>query len=148
MSAVLHIQLQVTLSERERMEEKTMIVFQVTFLVLPGNEAQAMKILFRHAEDATKEPGILVTRVYRSRTDPRRFSILHELTDAAALNHHRSSERYGGPIITHLYNLIDVDSLYMDTYELLTPQDGEEACVPQQESQEVYMHGKNTSGSH
>lgn len=98
-----------------------MIVFQVTFLVMPGNEAPALKILFRHAEDAAKEPGVLATRIYRSHTDPRRFSILHELADAAALNHHRTSEHYGGPIITHLYNLIDVDSLFMDTYELVVP---------------------------
>lgn len=113
-----------------------MIVFQVTFLVLPGNEPQAMKILFRHAEDAAKEPGVLATRVYRSHTDPRRFSILHELTDAAALKHHRSSERYGGPIITHLYNLIDVDSLYMDTYELLVPPIDDNASFSAQRSDE------------
>lgn len=113
-----------------------MIVFHVTFLVLPGNEAQAMKILFRHAEDAAREPGILATRVYQSRTDPRRFSILHELTDAAALNHHRSSERYGGPIITHLYNLIDVDSLFVDTYELLAPPINDDAGLSAQRSDE------------
>lgn len=98
-----------------------MIVFHVTFLVTPGNEAQAMKILLRHAEDAAREPGVLATHIYRSRTDPHRFSILHELADAAALDQHRISEHYGGPIMTHLYNLIELESLYVDAYELLVP---------------------------
>lgn len=96
-----------------------MMVFQATFLVIPGNEPQAIKILLKHAEDAAKEPGVLVTRIYRSRTEPRRFSIFHELDDAAAFEQHRASLQYGGPILTYLYNMIELESLLMDTYEIL-----------------------------
>lgn len=98
-----------------------MMVFQATFLVIPGNELQARQILLRHAEDAAKEPGVLVTRIYRSRTEPRRFSIFHELADPAAFEQHRASLQYGGPILTYLYSMIELDSLLMDTYEVLTP---------------------------
>lgn len=96
------------------------MIFQATFLVIPGNEPQVMKILFKHAEDAAKEPGVLLTRIYRSRSEPRRFSIFHELADLEAFKQHRTSLQYGGSIMTYLYSMIELDSLLMDTYELLT----------------------------
>ena len=100
-----------------------MIVFNSTFLVAPGYEEQAIKILLTHVEQAKKEPGVLVTRVYRSRTEPRRFFIYHELSDPAAFEQHRVSLHYGGPILTYLYSMLELDSLLIDTYELLGSDD-------------------------
>lgn len=114
-----------------------MMVFQATFLVIPGNEPQAIQILLRYAEDAAKEPGVLVTRIYRSRTEPRRFSIFHELADPAAFEQHRANVHYGGPILTYLYSMIELDSLLMDTYELLAPPaTGDAASLPNHEVDE------------
>lgn len=107
-----------------------MMVFQATFLVIPGNEPQARQILLRHAEDAAKEPGVLLTRIYRSRTEPRRFSIFHELADPAAFEQHRASLQYGGPILTYLYSMIELDSLLMDTYEFVAPLANSDAVSP------------------
>jgi hypothetical protein len=72
-------------------------------------------------EQAEKEPEVIITRVYRSRTEPRRFFIYHELTDQAAFDLHRATLHYGGHILTYLYGILEPESLLMDTYDLLTP---------------------------
>ncbi|HEU5384138.1 MAG TPA: antibiotic biosynthesis monooxygenase family protein [Ktedonobacteraceae bacterium] len=100
-----------------------MIVLNATFLVTAGCEEQASKILLAHVEQAKNEPGVLVTRVYRSRAEPRRFFIYHELTDPVAFEQHRTSLHYGGAILTDLYGLLEPESLLFDTYDLLTPDD-------------------------
>jgi quinol monooxygenase YgiN len=100
-----------------------MIVLNATFLVIAGYEDQAIKILLTHVEQAKKEPGVLVTRVYRSRTEPRRFFIYHELTDPAAFRQHRTSLHYGGAILTYLYGILEPESLLFDTYTQLAPDD-------------------------
>lgn len=96
-----------------------MMSFSATFLAYPGREQEVINILLDHVEQAKKEPGIIVTHVYRSRTDPRRFFIYHELTNQAAFNAHRATRHYGAHILTHLYGLFDPDSLDMDTYDPL-----------------------------
>jgi len=73
-----------------------MIVFNATFLVTPGQEKHAEKILLAHVEEAKEEPGVLATRVYHSRSEPRRFFIYHELSDPAAFEAHRANRLYGG----------------------------------------------------
>jgi quinol monooxygenase YgiN len=98
-----------------------MIVLNATFLVSPGYEKEAIKILLTHVEQAEKEPGVIVTRVYRSRTEPRRFFIYHELDSQAAFDLHRATLHYGGHILTYLYGMLEPESLLMDTYDLLTP---------------------------
>lgn len=98
-----------------------MIVLNATFLVSPGYEKKASRILLTHVEQAEKEPGVLVTRVYRSRTEPRRFFIYHELTDQAAFDLHRATLHYGGSILTYLYGMLEPESLLLDTYDLLIP---------------------------
>lgn len=98
-----------------------MFVFNATFLVTPGQEKKATKVLLEHVEEAKKEPGVLVTRVYRSRTDPRRFFLSHEMNDQVAFDQHRASLPSGGPILTSLYGILEPESLLMDTYEQLTP---------------------------
>ena len=97
-----------------------MIAFNFTFRVTPGHEEQARKILLTHMEKAKAEPGVLITRVYRSRSEPRRFFIYHELSDPTALGQHRVTQDYGGHIMTDLYGMLELDSLLMDTYEQLT----------------------------
>ena len=53
-----------------------------------------MKILRDHVQHAKKEPGVLMTRVYRSRTEPRRFFIYEQYKDDAALEAHRSAPHF------------------------------------------------------
>jgi quinol monooxygenase YgiN len=98
-----------------------MMVFNATFLVTPGQEKHAEKILLAHVEEAEDEPGVLATRVYHSRSEPRRFFIYHELNDPAAFEAHRASRLYGGHILTELYSMLELESLLMDTYEPLEP---------------------------
>jgi quinol monooxygenase YgiN len=98
-----------------------MIVFNATFLVTPGQEEQVRKILLTHVEEAKTEPGVLITRVYRSRSEPRRFFIYHELSDPDAFDLHRATRHYGGHILTDLYSMLELDSLLIDAYEQLTP---------------------------
>lgn len=100
-----------------------MIVLNATFLVTAGYEEQVIKILLSHVEQAKKEPGVLVTRVHRSRTEPRRFFIYHELTDPTAFEQHRTSLHYGGAILTYLYGMLEPESLLLDTYDRLLPND-------------------------
>lgn len=100
-----------------------MIVLNATFLVTAGYEDQVIKILLSHVEQAKKEPGVVVTRVYRSRMEPRRFFIYHELTDPTAFEQHRTSLHYGGSIMTYLYGMLEPDSLLFDTYNQLAPDD-------------------------
>lgn len=106
-----------------RKGKNLMIVLNATFLVIAGYEEQAIEILLTHVEQAKKEPGVLVTRVYRSRTEPRRFFIYHELTDPAAFEQHRTSLHYGGAILTYLYGMLEPGSLLFDTYTQLAPGD-------------------------
>lgn len=96
-----------------------MISFSLTFLVYAGREQEVIRILLDHVEQAKKEPGVIVTHVYRSRTDLRRFFIYHELTDQAAFDAHRATQNYGTHILTHLYGMFEPDSLNMDTYDRL-----------------------------
>jgi len=96
-----------------------MMSFSLTFLVYPGRELEVIGILLDHVEQAKKEPGVIVTHVYRSRTDPRLFFIYHELTDQAAFDAHRATQHYGTHILTHLYGMFEPDSLDMDTYDPL-----------------------------
>jgi quinol monooxygenase YgiN len=98
-----------------------MICYSATFLAYSGREKEAMKILRDHVQHAKKEPGVLMTRVYRSRTEPRRFFIYHELADEAALEAHLASQHYVEHILTYLYGLFEPESLVMDTYNSLTP---------------------------
>lgn len=98
-----------------------MIAFNFTFRVTPGHEEQARKILLMHVEKAKIEPGVLITRAYRSLRDPRRFCIYHELSDSIALGQHRAAQDYGEHIMTDLYDMLEQSSLLMDTYEQLTP---------------------------
>jgi quinol monooxygenase YgiN len=98
-----------------------MICYSATFLAYPGREKEAIKILRDHVKQAKKEAGVIVTRVYRSRTDLRRFFIYHELTDQAALDTHLASQHYVEHILTYLYGMFEPESLVMDTYNSLTP---------------------------
>ncbi|HEU5228562.1 MAG TPA: antibiotic biosynthesis monooxygenase family protein [Ktedonobacteraceae bacterium] len=98
-----------------------MIALNATFLVAPGYEEQAIEILLMHVEQAKKEPGVLVTHVYRSRTEPRRFFIYHELNSQATFAQHSATLHYGKHILTSLYGMLEPESLLMDTYDLLTP---------------------------
>jgi quinol monooxygenase YgiN len=100
-----------------------MICYSATFLAYPGREQEAIKILRDHVKQAKKEAGVIVTHVYRSRTEPRRFFIYHELTDQAALDTHHASQHYGTHILTYLYGMFEPESLVMDTYNLLTSSD-------------------------
>ncbi|MEO7021207.1 MAG: antibiotic biosynthesis monooxygenase family protein [Ktedonobacteraceae bacterium] len=96
-----------------------MICFTVTFLVNPGSEKKAMTILREHTNPAKPEPGVNVCRAYRSRTESRRFFVYHEITDIDATDAHRNTSDYGKFILTHLYGIIDQESLVMDTYDSL-----------------------------
>ena len=62
-----------------------------------------------------------MTRVYRSRTELRRFFIYHELADEDALDTHLASQHYTEHILTYLYGLFEPESLVMDTHNSLTP---------------------------
>ena len=96
-----------------------MMSFSATFLVYPGREQEVVRILLDHVEQAKNEPGVIVTHVYRSRTDPRRFFIYYELTDQAAFDAHRATQHYGARILTHLYGMLEPESLEMDIYDPL-----------------------------
>jgi quinol monooxygenase YgiN len=100
-------------------EVSLMMSFSATFLVYPGREQEVISILLDHVEQAKKEPGVIVTHVYRSQTDLRRFFIYHELTDQAAFDAHRATQHYGTHILTHLYGMFEPESLDMDTYDPL-----------------------------
>jgi len=71
-----------------------MHVLNATFLVVSGQEKKATQILLKHVEEAKKEPGVLVTRVYRSRTEPRCFFLSHEMNDQVAFDQHHASLTY------------------------------------------------------
>jgi (4S)-4-hydroxy-5-phosphonooxypentane-2,3-dione isomerase len=105
------------------MEVSLMMSFSATFLVYPGRKQEVVRILLDHVEQAKKEPGVIVTHVYRSRTDPRRFFIYHELTDQAAFDAHRATQHYGTHILTYLYGMFEPESLDMDTYDPLSSGD-------------------------
>lgn len=97
-----------------------MICFAVTFLVNPGSEKKVMTILPEHVNPAKKEAGVGISHAYRSRTEPRRFFIYHDLTDQDAFDGHRNTRNYGKFIQTNLYGMIELESLVMDTYDPLT----------------------------
>jgi quinol monooxygenase YgiN len=96
-----------------------MICFTVTFLVNPGREKEVMTILREHVNPAKKEAGVGVSHAYRSRTEPRRFFIYHEITDQDAVDAHRNTGNYGEYILTNLYSMLDQASLVTDTYDPL-----------------------------
>lgn len=96
-----------------------MISFSATFLAYPGREEEVIQILRDHVEQAKKETGVTITHVYRSRTEPRCFFIYHELMDQAAVDVHRRAPHYGTHILTHLYGMIEPESVVMGTYDLL-----------------------------
>jgi quinol monooxygenase YgiN len=96
-----------------------MMSFSATFLVYPGREEEVIQILQDHVEQAKKEAGIIMTHVFRSRTEPGRFFIYHELTDQAAVDAHSATQHYGTHILTHLYSMIEPERLVMGTYDLV-----------------------------
>lgn len=102
-----------------------MISYSATFLAYPGREKEVIKILRDHVKQAKQEAGVIVTRVYRSRTEPRRFFLYHELADEAALHAHLASQHYVEHILTYLYGMFEPESLIMDTYLSLIPNDAQ-----------------------
>lgn len=97
-----------------------MICFTVTFLANPGCEKEVMTILREHVNPAKKDAGVRVNLAYRSRTEPRRFFVYHEITDQDAVDAHHSTGNYGEYILTNLYSMLDQASLVMETYDPLS----------------------------
>lgn len=101
-----------------------MFGFRATFLVYPGREQEAARILGEYMTQTTNVPGILTTRVSRSQTEARRFYLDQELTNLEAFDQLRES--LDGYLLPALAGIVEPASLIKDTFDLLTPPDIQE----------------------
>lgn len=95
-----------------------MITVFGTFFVYPGCEEDALRILQHHVEQQHKDRDFSVSKVYRSRKEPRHFSILEEFPDWDTFVAHRSERDYGKYIVTNLYDMIEIETFSIDAYDL------------------------------
>ena len=100
-----------------------MFGFRATFLVYPGREQEAARILREYMSQATHIPCILTTRAYRSQTESRRFYLDHEVTNLEAFDLLRES--FDGYLLPALAGMMEPASLVKDTFDLLTPPDAQ-----------------------
>ncbi len=71
-----------------------MICLAVTYLALPGLEADVADLLRELAEASRTEPGCRLYVPHRSPSDPRRFFLYEQYDDQAALDAHRASPHF------------------------------------------------------
>ena len=87
--------------------------------VYPGCEKDALRILQHHVEQQHKDRDFSVSKVYRSRKEPRHFYILEEFPDWDTFVAHRSARDYGKYIVTNLYGMIEIETFSIDAYDLV-----------------------------
>ena len=71
-----------------------MVVLAVTWVAKVGREAEVAEVLAKLTEEARKEPGCVMFKVHRHRTEPRRFFIYEQYKDDAALEAHRNTPHF------------------------------------------------------
>jgi hypothetical protein len=101
-----------------------MFGFRATFLVYPGREQEAARILREYMTRTKNVPGILTTSVSGSQTEARRFYLDQELTNLEAFDLLRES--FDGYLLPALAGIVEPASLIKDTFDLLTPRDVQE----------------------
>ena len=84
-----------------------MICVAVTYVILPGHEAEAVRLLGILTPATLAEPGCRMYQAHRSLTDTRRFFLYEQYDDQAALDAHRAAPHFEQYVKNGLFTILE-----------------------------------------
>ena len=84
-----------------------MICVAVTYVILPGREAEAVRLLEILTPATRAEPGCRMYVAHRSITDNRRFFLYEQYDDQAALDAHRAAPHFERYVKNGLFTILE-----------------------------------------
>jgi quinol monooxygenase YgiN len=84
-----------------------MVVLMVTYVALPGHEAELAARLREMTSLTRQEPGCRVYIAHQSQKEPRKFVLYEQYVDEAALDTHRTSEYFKRIVQGEYNNLLE-----------------------------------------